>query len=346
MARDPIDKERRIGLRPWMVKVERKRVNVTRGRYQKTPLIFRGRNTCVWNNTLRIYTFNISLLLVRPEIHSDRILFSKDWIISQHILDPSSRLKRTLSWKIVFKTRMNTPEKIRGNSNGEMREGKNVVIRERNENQTLRFVIYRGIFARYSHSLDVSRRPRPRPSYGDKDRETRRSERASEHEVSTADAREPPGLAGWRPLRTRTLNLAAYGAPSFVLAAVLILFRLFFGRLETFLSFFVQNPKFVTRYVREERNSKLNFKFSRMNIPKTLSENSKIVRYRAHECVRTRVSKNIVLHLINIRSNFELRSWFCKKANLLSNFTEITTLNELTSPPRLISIPATFTIAL
>lgn len=177
------------------------------------------------------------------------------------------------------------------------------------------------------------------------------SERASEHEVSTADAREPPGLAGWRPLRTRTLNLAAYGAPSFVLAAVLILFRLFFGRLETFslpsfLSFFVQNPKFVTRYVREERNSKLNFKFSRMNIPKTLSENSKIVRYRAHECVRTRVSKNIVLHLINIRSNFELRSWFCKKANLLSNFTEITTLNELTSPPRLISIPAIFTIAL
>lgn len=91
---------------------------------------------------------------------------------------------------------MNTPEKIRGNSNGEMREGKNVAIRERNENQTLRFVIYRGIFARYSHSLDVSRRPCPRPSYGDKDRETRRSERASEHEVSTADAREPPGLAG------------------------------------------------------------------------------------------------------------------------------------------------------
>lgn len=75
-----------------MVKVERKRVNVARGRYQKTPLIFRGGGVTRACEIIRIHALRPTFSHVPLEIHSDRILLFQR--LDEIFLDPLSRLKK------------------------------------------------------------------------------------------------------------------------------------------------------------------------------------------------------------------------------------------------------------
>lgn len=252
-------------LRRWMVKVERKRVNVARGRYQKTPLIFRGGGVTRACEIIRIHALRPTFSHVPLEIHSDRILLFQR--LDEIFLDPLSRLKKKSTWKIV---RINIPIiliskkdrerndsflfscSIRGNKTIEKwwkKKRKNVAIRERNGRKS--DVIHRTFLV--VHVLRT----------GDKDRETEGG--ASERELARGLDRGCTRTTRTGRMTTvkdedvepRGVRCSLFRAS----AAVLILFRLFFGRLETFfllppsfLPFFVRNS-LLDVWVWEERNN-------------------------------------------------------------------------------------------
>lgn len=251
-------------LRPWMVKVERKRVNVARGRYQKTPLIFRGGGVTRACEIIRIHALRLHSPILL--IHSDRILLFQR--LEEIFLDPLSRLKKKSTWKIV---RINIPIililkkdrerndsflfscSIRGNKTIEKwwkkKKRKNVAIRERNGRKS--DVIHPTFLV--VHVLRT----------GDKDRETEGG--ASERELARGLDRGCTRTTRTGRMTTvkdedvepRGVRCSLFRAS----AAVLILFRLFFGRLETFfllppsfLPFFVRNS-LLDVWVWEERNN-------------------------------------------------------------------------------------------
>lgn len=105
MARDPIDKEWRMGVVEAVDGESRAKASKRCSRsLPKDPvnLSRRGRNTCVWNNTNSCVTSTFSH--VPLEIHSDRILLFQR--LDEIFLDPLSRLKKKSTWKIV---RINIP---------------------------------------------------------------------------------------------------------------------------------------------------------------------------------------------------------------------------------------------